>query len=140
MHVTLVLTLILCFQHATLFKTKLRHRRCLATFVRLQSRCSLVNLRNFPGFDFIKSNILAEMFPCGFYKIFKNTYFAEHQQSTVSNDMILTRFFCKIYYSLKSKSKNVKTNCFAFKNIYISLFTFLAGLKTTNILLLCWDA
>ena len=40
-----------------------------------------------------------------FVKKFKNTYFAEHLQRTASNDMDITRFFCKNVCSLKRELK-----------------------------------
>ena len=51
------------------------------------------------------------MFFCEFWKIFKNTYLAEDLRRAASNDMIITRFFRKIYSSLKW-SKECKDNCF----------------------------
>ena len=38
-----------------------------------------------PKFNFIKEEILAQMFSCEFCEIFKNTFFTEHLWATASN-------------------------------------------------------
>ena len=58
-----------------------------------------------PVSNFIKNETLAQVFPCTFCKIIKNTYFAQHLRRAASNDMIIARFFYKIYCSLKWKIK-----------------------------------
>ena len=45
---------------------------------------------------FIKSETPVQVFSYKFCKAFKNTNFAENQQSSVSNDIIIARFFCKL--------------------------------------------
>ena len=86
-------------------------------FLRLRIWCFLSNfenffqvfffliLRNFLACNFVNSKALAQIFPCEFCNILKNTCCAEHLRRTASNDVIIARFFCKIYCSLKSKIK-----------------------------------
>ena len=45
---------------------------------------------------FIKTETPVQVFSCEFCKAFKNTNFAEKQQSSVSNDIIIARVFCKL--------------------------------------------
>ena len=54
-----------------------------------------------PACNCIKNESPAQLFFHGFFKIFKNTYFAEHLRKADSNDIIISRFFCKIYCSSK---------------------------------------
>ena len=56
--------------------------------------------------------------PMKFSKILR-TFFAEHLQTVVSNNMIIARFFGKTYCSLKWNIKGFKNNCFLKISMYL---------------------
>ena len=72
-----------------------------------------------PVSNFIKNETLAQVSPCTFCKIIKNTYFAQHLRRAASNDMIIARFFYKIYCSLKWKIKGYQRQLLL-KNVHVS--------------------
>ena len=45
----------------------------------------------------IKNETPLQAFSCEFCKVFKNNNFAKNQKKTASSDMIIARFFYKIY-------------------------------------------
>ena len=61
-------------------------------------------LRSFSASNFTKTETQAQAFSCEFCKTINDTYSAEHLWRVASNDMIIARFFCKFYCSLKSKT------------------------------------
>ena len=97
--------LILCLYPATLLKTRLRIWFFLSNFENFFQVFFFLILRNFSACNFVNSKAPVQIFPCEFCKILKNTCCAEHLRRTASNDVIIVRFFCKIYCSLKSKIK-----------------------------------
>ena len=46
-------------------------------------------------------------FSCDFREFLQNTHFAEHLRRGASKEMIIARFFCKIYFSIKWKIKRI---------------------------------
>ena len=60
---------------------------------------------NFSACNFTKNKTPAHLFSRKFCNILKNTCFSEHLRRFSSQDMIIARFFCKIYCSLKWKTE-----------------------------------
>ena len=102
------------------------------SFIENKTQNSLWILRNFSSCNFNKNETPRQAFPSKFYKTFKSVL-AEHLWGAISNNMTIATFFCKIYCSLKCKTKGYKRELLL-KNNYVFLI-FLVSLKTTIILI-----
>ena len=112
-------------------------KKCSQKFRHIHKRASFLSC------NFIKNKTLAQRFSCGFWKIFKNTFFTEHLWTE-----LLALYFGIIYsWQLSSNEKSIvrekvihmskRFYRFTFTYLFIYLFISFFSLLLTNTCLPC---
>ena len=112
-------------------------KKCSQKFRHIHKRASFLSC------NFIKNKTLAQRFSCGFWKIFKNTFFTEHLWTE-----LLALYFGIIYsWQLSSNQKSIvgekvihmskRFYRFTFTYLFIYLFISFFSLLLTNTCLPC---